>query len=247
MAPRKNSPLNFTKSLIFMVAAAGAALALTLPVPVQAAAQPKAVVPLTEYDFGEVLQDRSLSYTFTIRNSGKAPLKILKVDPDCACTVPAYDREIAPGKTGKITLALKPYSVSKKFTKKTKISFNDPDTPQVVLVLSGVARPMVEIEPGHVIRFKGGVNQEHQAEVRFTSNYPDPWEIKAVQNTIPDKIEVDLKTVEPGKVYSITVRNKVKDPGRYAGRITLLTTAQKRPRLMVRVFADLSPASPSSP
>ncbi len=87
-----------SKRLTLLTAWAGLFLALTLVFPAgAAAAQPKAVIPETTHDFGEAIQDQEFSHTFTVKNAGTAPLEILEVDPDCACTVPSYDREIAPG------------------------------------------------------------------------------------------------------------------------------------------------------
>ncbi len=238
----------FSQTFALTLWSLGIALILTLkPATGVAAAQPKVVVLETTHDFGEALQDKEFSYTFTIKNTGKAPLKILEVDPDCACTVPSYDREIAPGKEGKITLKLKPYSVVKKFHKKTKVRLNDPDTPQIVLVLTGYARPIIEILPSHIVRFKGGLNEEHKAEVRFISHLSEPWEITEYNTNIPDKIEVGIKAEQAGKVYVLTVKNKQQGPGHYAGKIYLSTTAKKRPRLLVRVFADLFIASAVNP
>jgi hypothetical protein len=241
-----NSHLNKPYRLTFMVAAIGLALTVIMQLPV-AAAQAKVVIPETTHDFGEVLQDKDLGYTFTVKNTGKAPLNILEVDPDCACTVPSYDKEIPPGKEGKVTLKLKPFSVIKKFTKKTRIRFNDPDTPQAVLILTGYAKPIIEITPSHIVRFKGGLNEVHTAEIRFISHMSEPFEIKEFQTNIPDKIDVDIKAEKPGKVYVVKVKNKLKEPGHYAGKIYLTTTVPKRPRLLVRVFADLTIASAVNP
>lgn len=247
MVKGKKSHLNSAKSLTLIVAVIGLALTLTLTLSAPASAQPKAVVPQTSHDFGEVLQDKDLGHTFKVKNTGKAPLQILEVDPDCACTVPSYDKEIAPGQEGKITLKLKPFSVVKQFNKKTKIRFNDPETPQTVLILTGYAKPIIEIVPSHIVRFKGGLNEIHKSEVRFISHLAEPFEIKTFETNIADKIEVDIKAEQAGKVYVVTVKNKAKEPGHYAGKLYLNTTSQKRPRLLVRVFADLSLASAVNP
>ncbi len=247
MAQGKISDRNSKRSLTQIFALVGLALTLILQIPAMAADQPKVVIPQTTQDFGEAIQDKEFSHTFVIKNAGKAPLQILEVDPDCACTVPSYDKEIAPGQEGKITLKLKPFSVVKKFTKKTKIRFNDPETPQTVLILTGYAKPIIEIVPSHIVRFKGGLNEIHKSEIRFISHMSEPFEIKGFETNIADKIEVTVKPEQAGKAYVVTVKNKMQEPGHYAGKIYLNTTAQKRPRLLVRVFADLSLASAVNP
>jgi hypothetical protein len=208
-----------------------------------AAPAPRISLAETVHDFGKVFEDAPLTYTFTIRNAGGSPLEIQDVDPDCACTVASYDRTIPPGGQGKITLTIKPYSVVHQFKKQTKVQVNDPEHPEVVLILQGVAQPFIEIQPSHIVRLRGLANDDVRGQVRFVSHLPTAWEIKEYRTNIPDKIEVALKAEEPGRVYVLEVRNKRHEAGSYAGLVELTTSSKQRPRLVVRVFADLySPA-----
>ena len=201
---------------------------------------PKAQVPETTYDFGEVFEDRKLSHTFDIRNIGDALLEIKDIDSDCACTAADSDRRIPPGGQGRITLTIAPYSVLRQFTKKTKVFFNDPEHPQVVLTMKGVAKPFIEIQPSHIIRFRGKPGEELRGQVRFTSHLPGSFEITEFKTNIPQFIDVTVKAEEPGRIYVVEVRNKRQETGNYAGVIELFTTSEKRPRLIMRVFGELS-------
>jgi hypothetical protein len=212
-----------------------------------AAMGPKVQVPETTYDFGEIFQDRQLSHTFTIKNNGDALLEIRAIDSDCACTVAEADRRIPPGGQGRLTLTIKPYSVLRQFTKRTKVFFNDPDHPEVLLTLKGYGKPFIEIQPSHIVRLRGKPGEPLTSQVRFTSYLPDPWEITAVKNTIPQFIDVTVKAVEPGRVYVVEVRNKRQEAGNYAGMIQLSTTSKQRPRMIMRVFGELSLPSAESP
>lgn len=232
---------NFKKWPACLVSCGVIFLVLAAALPAAAQGKPQAVFPETSHDFGEFIQDREQSYTFPVKNSGQATLRILEVDPDCACTVPAYDKEIPPGGEGKITLRLKAYSVLKQFQKKTRIRTDDPNNPQAVLILTGVSKPIIEITPSHIIRFKGPLKQKHEARVRLVSHMAKPLEIREVKNSLPDRVAVSLKAEEPGKTYVVTLQNQAEQPGNYAGKIELLTNAEKRPMLLLRVFADLYP------
>ncbi len=214
---------------------------MTLAIAGAAQGQPQAVFPETSHDFGEFIQDREQSHTFTVKNAGQAPLRILEVDPDCACTVPAYDKEIPPGGEGKITLKLKAYSVLKQFQKKTRIRTDDPHNPQTVLILTGVSKPILDVIPSHIIRFKGPLKHKHEAQVRLVSHMAKPLEVLEIRNSLPDRVAASLKAEEPGKTYVITVKNLAEQPGNYAGKIEVRTNAEKRPMLVLRVFADLYP------
>jgi hypothetical protein len=219
-------------------------LLLCTPLAALATIGPKAQVPETTYDFGEVFEDVKLTHTFTIKNIGDALLEIKDIDSDCACTAADSDRRIPPGGVGRITLTIAPYSVLRQFTKKTTVSFNDPELRQVVLTLKGYGKPFIEIQPSHIIRFRGTPGEDLRSQVRFISHLPGTWEIKDFKTNIPQYIDVSVKAEQPGRVYVVEVRNKRQEAGNYAGVIYLTTTSEKRPRLIMRVFGEL--AIPSS-
>jgi hypothetical protein len=202
-------------------------------------AAPRINLPEITHDFGKAYEDQPLTHTFVIENTGDAPLEIEDVDPDCNCTVPSFDRTIPPGGQGKVTLTIKPFSVLGKFKKGTKVQVNDPERSRVVLTVVGEVQPIIEIKPSHIIRLRGTFEQDLRGQVRFISHLAAPWEITEFNTNMLDKIEVSLKAEEPGKVYLLEVRNKRKEAGRYAGAIELRTTSKQRPKMIVRVFAEI--------
>lgn len=212
-----------------------------------ARAQPRVDIPVTVHDFGQVREDMALGYGFVIKNTGDRDLKILEVDPDCACTVADYDRVIPPGREGKIHLELKPFSVVHAFKKKTYVRFNDEDRTSVNLVLKGDAQKSIDIQPSHIVRLRGAPEQKLAAQVRFISHMPFPWQITKFRNSIPDKIDVTLRTEKPGKIYVMDIINKYQEQGRYVGKIVVFTNAMHKPKIIMRVFADLYPESPPDP
>jgi hypothetical protein len=212
-----------------------------------ATGEPKVVAPETVHDFGKVVEDQELTYTFIIENAGGRRLEIEDVDPDCACTAANYDRTIPPGGQGRLTLSIRPFSVLHQFKKETRVRFNDPDHPLVVFTLKGVGQPFIEIIPSHIIRFRGAPGDNLSAQVRFISHLSAPFQITAVRNHLPDKVAVNLQTVIPDKEYVLTVTNKWQGAGAYGGLIELATNSLKRPRLVVRVFGELYLPSAGNP
>ena len=222
-------------------------LLLCTPAVAKATIGPKAQVPETTFDFGEIFEDVELTHTFTIKNIGDALLEIKDIDSDCACTAADSDRRIPPGGQGRIKLTIAPYSVLRQFEKKTKVFFNDPDHREVVLSMKGYGKPFIEIQPSHIIRFRGKPGEELRDQVRFISHLPGNFEIKSFKTNIPQFIDVNIKAEQPGKIYVVEVRNKRQEAGNYAGVIELTTTSEKRPRLIMRVFGELSLPSGESP
>lgn len=208
---------------------------------------PQLVLPETSFNLGEVYEDQPLTHTFEVRNAGDAPLVIERLDPDCACTLTDYDRRIAPGEVGKITLTIEPYSVIHQFCKKTKVFTNDPERPVAVLELCGHAKPFIEIQPRHIIRFQGNPEEPHSAQVRLISNLLTPLQLTGYATDIADKINVAIETQNPGKVFLVKVSNKYRQIGKYKGKILINTNSEQRPQLILRVFADLYPPSAMNP
>jgi hypothetical protein len=220
---------------------------MVLTVGPAAGAEPRLVLTETVHDFGKVFEDKALAYTFLIKNEGQTPLRVEDVDPDCACTVPEYDRVIPPGGEGKLTLTIKPYSVLRDFLKHTKVRFNDPARPEVELTLKGYVQPIIEIQPTHIVRLRGRADEDLRGEVRFISHLAAPWEITGFDNSLPQRIAVSVKAEKPGKVYVLEVRNISRESGNYGGKIELHTTSRERPRLIVRVFANIYPSASGTP
>jgi Protein of unknown function (DUF1573) len=224
------------KPLIFAIIllAAGVLAAGALATP-----GPRAEIAAAAFDFGEVFENQELNHTFVIKNTGDASLKITNIDPDCACTAADYDKSIPPGGQGRLKLTVAPYSVLRQFTKQTKVFFNDPAHPQVVFALKGYGKPIIDIQPSHVIRLRGKAGEDIQGRVKIVSHLPGPLEITGYASNIPRFIEVSLKPEAPGKVYILEVRDKTRAPGNYKGTIELGTTSRERSRLIVRVFAEI--------
>ncbi len=95
-------------------------------------------VDKTAYDFGEVEQGAPVTATFTITNSGDAPLKLLNVKGSCGCTVVDYTQtEIAPGATGTVEAT---YNAKKMgaFNKTVTVTSNAKDPVQVLRITGEV-------------------------------------------------------------------------------------------------------------
>jgi hypothetical protein len=235
-----------TKQLVFL-GWIGIVLVLFVASTAMAEGGPRVSMPKTVHDFGEVFEDKELNHTFEIQNTGDAVLEIKKIDSDCTCTTEEADRRIPPGGTGRVKLTIAPFSVLREFTKNTTLFLNDPERPQVVLSLKGVGKPFIEIQPSHIVRLRGKPGEELSGKVRFISNLPGRWEIKEARTDIPDSIDVTVRAEEPGRIYVVEVRNKQKEEGNYAGKIELFTTSEKRPRMIMRVFGEISfPSAGSS-
>jgi Protein of unknown function (DUF1573) len=102
-------------------------------------ARPKLSMASFEHSFGKVKAGTPLTHTFKIKNEGKASLEIKSVSPACGCTASSYDKKIAPGQSGGITLAIEhTESYRGEVVKTAEVTSNDPDLPRFTLTLRAV-------------------------------------------------------------------------------------------------------------
>ena len=102
----------------------------------QDGSSPRLQIASLEHSFGAVKTGTPLTYTFKIKNEGKADLEIKSVAPSCGCTTSNFDKVIAPGKTGGITLAVQKTDGYKgEVVKTATVTTNDSEHPTFTLTL----------------------------------------------------------------------------------------------------------------
>ncbi|TAE73000.1 MAG: DUF1573 domain-containing protein [Bacteroidetes bacterium] len=105
--------------------------------PVASGKTPIAQWSKTTHDFGTIVQNVPVTTTFTVKNTGKAPLIISQVNPSCGCTTPSYTRElIMPGKTGEVKAQFNAQA-SGAFSKTLSVVTNSSNEPNLTLTIKG--------------------------------------------------------------------------------------------------------------
>lgn len=99
---------------------------------------PRITLTETSFDAGDLPVGGKLSHEFTVQNTGTADLKILKVSAGCGCTVASFDKVIAPGQSGRITIDVTLYEqwAGRRITQSAVAETNDPETRYVSLTVS---------------------------------------------------------------------------------------------------------------
>lgn len=89
---------------------------------------PKMEVSQTLFEFGDMREGAKSTKSFTLKNSGKTPLKIYKVETHCGCTaLNLEESEIAPGETKTVQLSFDSIFVSGMAQKEVTLFTNDPN------------------------------------------------------------------------------------------------------------------------
>lgn len=97
---------------------------------------PHLVIKKLEHNFGEVKAGTALNHTFEFENQGDDTLRVHSVKASCGCTTTKYDKVIAPGEKGEVTLAIADTkNYQGEVVKGATVTTNDPDQPTFRLTL----------------------------------------------------------------------------------------------------------------
>jgi len=66
-----------------------------------------------------------------------------------------------------------------------------------------------------------------------------PLTLKPSKFSISNKVDYEIKTIEEGKVYSLTFRDKLRQKGKYRGILEIKTNYPKKPKLKIRVYGNI--------
>lgn len=158
--------------------------------------KPKVVFKETQFDFGKIKQGEVVIHEFIFRNEGQSPLKINRVTTSCGCTAALVsEKEIAPGKEGRLKVTFDSHGYSDKVVKYIYFDCNDPETPQVELIITATVEvgPAARIELDRYNLDLGISLEGEEASAKFT-----------VKNTGQLELEIDTESPE----YSFYVHGR---------------------------------------
>lgn len=196
----------------------------------------------TVFDFKEVWQGEPAEGEFTIKNVGTDPLT-LETRSSCGCTVATKpESPLAPGATTTFKIS---YHTTRAgpANKSVTVTTNDPTQPSVVIKVMGTVKSPLTMTPSDRIAFS---NLERDAVVsqtiKLATNFDSPLNLKLRENQTLEPFQVELKEVEPGKLYELTATTK--PPLRLnmnSVTVFLETGNEKVPSIPVYVSAHVPP------
>ncbi len=204
---------------------------------VVAGPRPVLEIPKMRHDFGEVYEQPSFEAVFVVKNRGKADLVISEVKPGCGCTVANFDKVIAPGQEGKISLVLDGTRVHGDFSKTAQVLTNDPDHPEVTLTIAGKKVAFLNIVPDGVVYLQGRYEEVIEKEVTITSNEKLPdFKIVGVTSDIDDKISYEYKPGAKKGEYTLKIKKNPELPMSSSyGTVTIKTNSTNAPETKLQV------------
>jgi Protein of unknown function (DUF1573) len=204
---------------------------------------PRIAFSETFFDFGKVKNTGVLEHDFIVTNTGTAVLEITAVQPGCGCTMAGqWDRQVEPGKTGKIPIQFNPVSFNGPVSKTVTVTCNEPARPTHVLQLHAtIARPY-DVQPPYVsFSAVEGDDTVETKSVRIINNTDE--DIAPETPRSPNSIfKTELKTVRPGKEFELLITYSGTVSNAPPPAIIAINLASNTPPLSVTVIASPQPA-----
>lgn len=229
--------LTFVAIAAVMIAAA--------PILAQTEGNPVLEVPSKIIDAGVVSQGVIVDAVFDLVNEGDATLIVKAVRPTCGCTVAEFDKEIAPGATGKIKAKLDTKDFSGPISKSILVMTNDPQNPTVTLVIKANIRPYVEILPRPLIRFNAVLNEPmNQTFIVAGADPEKSLKVRSVDSSVPF-IETSVRQLEGEELvkgksksqYEVTLSLRNDAPiGPVNAVLSVNTDIKEAPTVPVKVY-----------
>jgi len=172
----------------------------------QEVAGPRIQFDSTSFDFGNVQPTDHPQHDFIFTNTGAATLEIKEVKPGCGCTTAgAWDKEVAPGKTGKIPLSFNPANFSGRVYKTATVKCNDPAMETLNLQFAANVWRPIDMQPqyAYFLPVEGEETNETKV-IRIINNQDEAITLEPPQNSIA-AFKTELKTVRPGKEFELLV------------------------------------------
>jgi hypothetical protein len=214
--------------------------AASLPTPVTSG--PRIMFHEPVYDFGTVEQGEQVVNLFRFVNQGGQDLRIESVKSSCGCTAAVISSDvIPPGQEGTISATFDTNRFAGEKAKTVTVYSNDPLQPVTTLTIQGEITIEVAADPPQLYfgRLRRGEKATRTVEVLYDSE--KPIAITKVEHTHP-AVRVRSEDLEKegkkGKKLFVSLTKDVA-LGRFNDQITVTTTSQKRPSVVIPVFGNV--------
>lgn len=211
------------------------------------------------FNFGSIAEaDGLASHSFTVKNTGNAPLVITRITASCGCTQPEWSKEpIGPGKTGEVKVTFDPKGRPGPFYKTVSI-FSNGKKGSYNLAIKGNVTPK-PAQPAFTYPYSIGDLKLHTKTILYSSIRQDDTlgEIISVKNEgkttmkialgkVPHYLstQVNPATLQPDEVGQITILMDAKE-AKQKGRVTVelpimvQNTGQKEMSGTIKIAANI--------
>ncbi|MCP4115250.1 MAG: DUF1573 domain-containing protein [Desulfobacteraceae bacterium] len=187
---------------------------------------------------GTVVEGVKISHTFTIKNSGMAPLKITRVKPACSCTDVKFDELIPPGKKGSLRATFRTEDEAGEQIKGVKIYSNDPATPVVKVEIAALVLEALTVKPDRIF-LNGLTGVALEKTIRISAPENRVFDLKLEENMLTGQVTFSIEKSKFDNSYNIIFKNRAAAPETCRGRVILKTDIKERPFVTIPVYSRI--------
>ena len=220
---------------------------VTMIAPVQAGesvGRPAARLEEARFDAGTVVDGAVIAHSFAIENRGVNPLVIEKIQASCSCSTSSFEREIAPGKTGRIAVQVNTTGFGGHVIDKTfDVLTNDPRNRRIRLHVLAIVDRVVSVTP-KIAKLEGRAGEDIQGVVSIRPEEKYPFHITGGKAAKGKDIRFRVEEVGGNGTpeYRLVVSATRKAPGRFFDKIELTTDSPVKPVLRIGIYGRIVPA-----
>lgn len=206
-----------------------------------ASGKPKIVFDKTVYDFGTTSMVQSLVGTFTFSNAGTGELKLEKPSVSCGCTVASVKPDVLkPGEKGELVFTLNVAGIRGHTEKLITVPSNDPDNPQVRLILKADVKQLFEANPSQVLI--GDLPQGSRTNLTIQIRRTDGQKLVITKTeTSGSAVKAELQPVEnaPDQMQLVVTVDGQGAPRRLSEWVRLYADEASSPTLHISLYGRL--------
>lgn len=185
----------------------------------------KIFFPETTYDFGTVAQHASLSHTFVVKNTGEAPLKLIRAKASCGCTAAVLTKaDVPPGGEGEIKVTFKTGEKRGQYKQTITVTSNDPDNSTTKLYVTANIKVLFGFEASIIDFGKVQKDEKIKKSVNFVTQGLrgiEVTELKSSSEYITAKVITSESTAKSEEKIAIEICLLPGFPeGRFGAQIT---------------------------
>ena len=224
--------ISIATALILVTCFAGVALAA-----------PELAVDQPVHDFGSVVQGKKVDHVFKFRNTGDAPLNVVRVRTSCGCTAAnVTTKTLPPGGSSELKVTFDSSTFGGAISKLIYLETNDPQKPVANLTLKGNVAEEVVVTPRQ-LNF-GAVKPTVSKEMVVTVSNQGSKTVKLTTVKSPLS-QVAIKTgktrLKPGETTTLTVTVTPRSEDRFlSGYLTITTDHPTREEIMIPLYGSLT-------
>ena len=223
---------------------------LTISGIVQPRPVPAITVQETAIDFGTVEAAQTVQKTFTVKNTGTAPLEIIGIESDdvSGLTFEPSVFTLAPNGSQTVTVTF-PSSTAGEFSGSINILSNDLERAKLTLSFSVIVQaapvPVLAVQESAINFGTVEVAQMVQQMITITNTGTAPLEITGIQSDVSGlTFEPSVFTLEPEGSQTVTVTFPSSTEGTFSGSVNILSNDPERAKhtVSVSVIVQAAPA-----